>query len=679
MANLLENISSPAVALLNNLNFTRKFVLIFVLSFLPIGYIVYNIVSEHAQAIADTELERQGLQYMSTLRPLFEHMAQTRGMTNAYLHGNTGLKNKIESKQALVTSDLRLLLEVDAELGGILKTGDKANTIQREWANVINNAFNLEPKQTFVAHTKVIEKVLALKTRVYETSKLLTYSGLDGNFIANVLSVRIPLLAENMGRARGMGSGIAAAGQASLENNLKLSSFVQNIESNNAAMLHGLGVAFDENKAIREQLSSAREAATNATRKFTEMTRGEILQANNISLDSSVYFALGSEAIEANLKLYDLALPAMDGILLSRISDLRSEMIVSSLLSLVLLIFSIGILSGFYFSLMGSINHIKEVVSKMAEGDLTVSVKLKTKDEMRMIATDMNVMIERTNALVSQVISATDQVVNSSNQSAEASENTRAGVSQQNVEIEQVATAMNEMTATVNEVAGNASSTAEATRNADKEASDGRDVVKKTIDAINTLSTEMHQASGVIKQLETDSESIGSVLEVIRGIAEQTNLLALNAAIEAARAGEQGRGFAVVADEVRTLASRTQEATQEIQAMIEKLQQGARNAVKVMDAGNVKTEETVKTAADAGTALESIAAAVDNITMLNEQIASAAEEQSCVAEEINRNVVNVQTIASETADNAGQTAESSESVKGVASQLKELVKEFKVA
>ncbi|HFE38129.1 MAG TPA: methyl-accepting chemotaxis protein [Gammaproteobacteria bacterium] len=679
MASLFENLSSPAVALLNNLKFTKKFALIFLLNFLPISFILYNTVSEDTRAIAHVERERHGLEYMAALRPLFEHMAQTRGMTNAYLNGKTALKGKIEDKRALVTNELDELLSVDKKLGKALQTGDKAASIQRDWNEVVRRAFTMPPKQAFTAHTELVRKVLELKMQVYESSNLMLDSALDNNLMANVLSVRIPTLAENMGRARGMGAGIAAAGRASLENNLKLAGFIHNIGSANDAMMNGLGIVFEENPAMRDQLASATDVARSATKKFIDVTRQDILNATRISIDSNAYFALGSDAIAANLKLYDVALPALDGVLRGGIENLKHEMLISVLFGVALLVVTVGLLSGFYFSLMGSINQVKEAVHRMAEGDLTVTIKLQTKDEMQFIATDMNLMIEKTNALVSQVISATNQVVKSSDMSASASENTRSGVNQQNMEIEQVATAMNQMSATVHEVANNASNTAQATRDADKEANNGRAVVNKTIESINSLASEMQQATGVIKQLEADSESIGTVLDVIRGIAEQTNLLALNAAIEAARAGEQGRGFAVVADEVRTLASRTQESTQEIQGMIEKLQQGSQNAVKVMEAGSEQTEKTVTSAADAGVALESIASAVDHITTLNEQIASAAEEQSSVAEEINRNVVNVQGIASETANNADQTADCSDSVKEVASQLKALVKEFKVA
>ena len=226
-------------------------------------------------------------------------------------------------------------------------------------------------------------------------------------------------------------------------------------------------------------------------------------------------------------------------------------------------------------------------------------------------------------------------------------------VLEQKDEVDKVATAMTQMSATVHEVARNATEAAEAAQRADEETSKGKMVVSQAIEAIDLLANEVNEAAQVIHRLEQDSDEIGAVLDVIRGIAEQTNLLALNAAIEAARAGEQGRGFAVVADEVRTLAQRTQQSTQEIQNMIERLQSGAQDAVKAMEQGRSRAQVGVEQAAEAGTSLETIAQAVGTISDMNTQIATAAEEQSVVAEEINLNIVTISDMADKIASDTG--------------------------
>ncbi|MGE6793505.1 methyl-accepting chemotaxis protein [Pseudomonas guineae] len=280
--------------------------------------------------------------------------------------------------------------------------------------------------------------------------------------------------------------------------------------------------------------------------------------------------------------------------------------------------------------------------------------------------------------MISQVVSSVQKVSDSSEHTADIAIRTNQGVQKQMAEIELVATAVHEMTATAQDVARNATHAAEAANHADRAANQGKQTVQNTANSIAALAQEIGRAVTVVQTLAKDSENINAILVAIRGIAEQTNLLALNAAIEAARAGEQGRGFAVVADEVRNLAQKTQQATEEIQTMIQQLQQGTRDVVKVMEDSQSKTEISVKQASQAAEALESITQAVSVINDMNTQIASAAEEQSAVAEDINRNVTNIGQVANEVAGGADEASQASAELTKLAEQQRRLINQFKV-
>ena len=312
------------------------------------------------------------------------------------------------------------------------------------------------------------------------------------------------------------------------------------------------------------------------------------------------------------------------------------------------------------------------------EGDLTERLEQRGRNEISALAGAFNQFAAKVQAMVQQVTHSVEQLGTAAEEMSLITEQTNQEIQHQQSETDQVATAMNEMTATVQEVAGHASRAAEAARQADDESREGKQVMQQTLNVMDSLADEVERAAGVIQTLEKESEQIGSVLDVIRGIAEQTNLLALNAAIEAARAGEQGRGFAVVADEVRTLASRTQASTQEIQAMIQRLQAGTRDAVAAMETGRGKAQEGVEQASRAGSSLETITASVATISDMNMQIASAAEEQTSVAEEINRNITTISQSAENTAHGAQQTAQSSEQLARLSAELQILVGQFKV-
>ena len=326
------------------------------------------------------------------------------------------------------------------------------------------------------------------------------------------------------------------------------------------------------------------------------------------------------------------------------------------------------------------VNEVVFALRDMAEGegDLTLRLNVDSNDEIGELVSWFNTFVEKIHNVVVQFRDTANDLSSSATELSSQSGSTSHSIISQQKEIEEVESAMREMSVTVQGVATSIVSSANDSEEADKESKTGREVVGETMSAIEALASDIESASGVITKLQQDSDTIGSVLDVIRGIADQTNLLALNAAIEAARAGEQGRGFAVVADEVRTLASRTQESTQEIHDMIERLQMGSREAVQVMDKGRAQAHASVETADKARSSLAAITTAVGTIKDVSRQIASASEEQKTTTDDINGNIVNIASAVRKTSEGAQEMAKRAEELDQLSNDMLKLVGQFKL-
>jgi methyl-accepting chemotaxis protein len=403
---------------------------------------------------------------------------------------------------------------------------------------------------------------------------------------------------------------------------------------------------------------------------------GERVAESLHNISASITTNLQTNFALVNKQSSKSSLEAEETIKVSETSLVWTQIVTMTIIGALILI---ALCVFFVLRVIFPINHLMGAMQDIAagEGDLTHRLPEKGDDEINQVARAFNMFVSKiqstlghTRESMVELNDATDILKELANQNSE-------NVNKQRMETQQVATAITEMTATVLEISQSADSAASAAREANSEAAEGQDAMAATVNAIDSMSKEVSNAAEVINRLEADSESIGSVLDVIRGIADQTNLLALNAAIEAARAGEQGRGFAVVADEVRTLAKRTQDSTSEIHNIIENLQSGTRNAAQVMGGGLTAAKQTVEKASRAGDALNNIVKSVSSITELNTQIATASDQHTTVAQEIDRSVVRISEVSDKAAEGSTMTARKSQEISSIGERLTALLQQFK--
>ncbi|WP_035478804.1 methyl-accepting chemotaxis protein [Aliagarivorans marinus] len=660
--------------LLQQLNFKMKFVLVGLLIFVPLIWLSSLFFKELNSNIAFTDQEIVGTQYQPYMKQLFVNIAAHRGLTQGLLKGDQSLLNPIREKERLVEQAFQSLHQFDKQNNDIFELEPIINQLERQWRVLPGNT-TMSSSENFNAHSALIIEVHNAITHIADKSNLTLDPELDTYYLMEVITKLLPSTVESIGKLRGMGTGALAADQLSGEGKLRLSMLSDLISSN----IDKLNYAFTTINRYNPELNShkaSEQSLQQALQRFNSTTQQELLDSELGNISPSAFFDQGTQAIASVIALYDELQPELEHLLQVRRDNSFQLMLTIVIGMSMTLIISCLMFVSMYRSITGSINTLSQATKRIAAGDLTVHCEARGKDELNQIYTAINQLTQDLSAMTREIIQTSVKLGGISVQLLEDNQSSSASSEQQCQEITQVAASMSEMSVSVSEVANNTGSATQSAEQALESSESGKQQIKQLSEAIADLANEVDNADQVIKQLEADSSQINSIVEAISGIAEQTNLLALNAAIEAARAGEQGRGFAVVADEVRALAKRTQDSTLEIQSMLGKIQSGSQTAATVMKSSAELANRSVQMSATTDEAFDATVSGINTIHEMNIQIASATEQQSAVSNEISANVTRIQESAELTKDIAERSLDTSQQVQQASSDIQQQLARF---
>ncbi len=676
----MKSLLYPAIALMNRLSFGMKFSLISVLFFLPMLVTNYYLVRDSWREFQGTQVELRSLDLLGS---------------------SLILRRDLET--------LNNQVQINATLGQAGKAGDIESQISALEQRVLDRlqgfqAMTVDPEQVAVFEGKRDEMIAAFKVQQSESS-LLSKSALIGKLLnkaqmfsqiiasqsglsrdvqgdvrqlSELVTSVTPQVTQTLGEGRAMGAYSLGQGFLNSSSSTRFDELLQQLEKLQAE--YGLKVqdALGSSKAAHGSLDALAQASQASLKQGSELFEEQVVMAETLEAPWQAFYDQVTALMAKTYQLDDATLSFLDQQLQQRLAQNRTHMVllVAALAAVFLLIFYLY--GGFYASTRTTLRRLGAMMDKVAAGDMTVSFKSQSRDELGELGEVFNGTVAKIHDLIERVGQTVQEVEHQAGQVESVSARSNQAVSGQRSQIEQVATAMNQMSATAHEVARSAAAAVSSAHSVNDETLSGRGLVQSQQGSIAQLASEIDQSVLVINQLAIDSQSISSVLEVIKSIAEQTNLLALNAAIEAARAGEQGRGFAVVADEVRTLARRTQHSTEEIEQMIAKLHQGVGAAVKAMGSSHKMASGTVGQSEKVQLALENILGAVGMIVDQNQQIAAAVEQQTAVAHDIDQNIVEINRAGEHAAQGAHQTEEASRQLSLQVIELKKLIGAFRV-
>jgi methyl-accepting chemotaxis protein len=676
----VKSLLYPAIALMNRLSFAMKFTLISILFFLPMLVTNFYLVRDAYHELVGTRTELQSIELLGASLSLRRDLETLTNLVeiNAVL-GQTGrfaeLNTRISALETTLLGTLPGLTPLSADPAQIIAFNSKRDELIADF-QAQQSESSLQSKSGMIE--RLLNKAQTFSKMVASQAGLSQDGSSDVRQLAELITSVTPTITQTMGDGRAMGSYALGQGMINSSVSTRFDDLLQKLEKLQGDYALKLQDALDGSPAARKALDAVASASLATLKQSSELFEEQVVSADTLDAPWQKFYEQTTGLMAQTYQLNDATLAFLNQELQGRLVKNRLHMIVLVAALAVVFFLIFYLYGGFYASTRTTLRRLGEVMDKVAAGDMTASFTAHSRDELGELGQVFNGTVVKIHALIERVGHTVTEVERQASQVESVSAVSNQAVAGQRSQIEQVATAMNQMSATALEVTRNAAAAVSSAHSVNQETVSGRGLVESQQGSIARLASEIDQSVRVINQLASDSTSISRVLDVIKSIAQQTNLLALNAAIEAARAGEQGRGFAVVADEVRTLAKRTQQSTEEIEQMIAKLQGGVGAAVKAMGISHEVANGTVGQSERVQRALENILGAVGMIVDQNQQIAAAVEQQTAVAHDIDRNIVEIHRAGERTAEGANQTEHASRQLSAQVVELKQLISAFRV-
>nr|WP_315435284.1 methyl-accepting chemotaxis protein [uncultured Pseudomonas sp.] len=676
----MKSLLYPAVSLMNRLSFGMKFSLISVLFLVPMLVTNFYLVRDSYREFQGTRVELQSLDLLGSSLTLRRDLETLNNLVQIDVTlGQSGKAGNVEAQ--IQTLEQAVLARLEG-LTAMTEDLEQIKQFEAKRDEMIAAFKAQQAESSLQSKSALIGKLLA-SAQIF--SQIITsQAGLsrdnqsDIRQLSELVTLITPSVTQTLGEGRAMGSYSLGQGFLNSSSSTRFDELLVQIEKLQAEYALKLQDALGSSSAARESLSAQADTSKASLKQASELFEEQVVMADTLDAPWQAFYDQVTGLMEHTYQLNQATLKFLDSQLQQRLAQNRTHMILQASALSVVFVLIFYLYGGFYASTRTTLKSLGAMMDKVAAGDMTVNFKASSRDELGELGEVFNGTVKKIHDLIERVGHTVGEVERQAGQVESVSAQSNQAVAGQRSQIEQVATAMNQMSATSMEVARSAAAAVSSAHSVNDETLSGRGLVESQQGSIAALASEIDQSVLVINQLASDSKSISRVLEVIKSIAEQTNLLALNAAIEAARAGEQGRGFAVVADEVRTLAKRTQQSTEEIEQMIAKLHGGVGAAVKAMGVSHQMANGTVGQSEKVQQALENILGAVGMIVDQNQQIAAAVEQQTAVAHDIDQNIVEINRAGERTAQGAHQTEDASRALSAQVVELKQLISAFRV-